>query len=336
MASNSGAATGGFQEEYMNLRKQVAELKLQQKETSRVATRTKEALELQEAKEAMADKVAHYEARIEGMQKHIREVTDRSSKMRGQYEREKTALSTKVDKLALRLESQAGAHKAEKEALVKSLEQEKERSSRLLAQTQEQQEEELRAREAVLRKEYAAEKDALGSEADRLKEAHKRDIEEAAAREQSWQERLEETQQARDRAIHDAEALRQQLKKAQQQIGLLQSSISQCQEGWEGEKNRLLRSADDLRAQMDETERAWRGRLLQAQMEAQEQLEEYRCNKASDLELIHSKLKGVVASRDATIRQLRSELHETQVQLSKLQGLLEHRSRAEGGPGSPA
>lgn len=56
-------------------------------------------------------------------------------------------------------------------------------------------------------------------------------------------------------------------------------------------------------------------------------MEEYRSNKTTEMEMIHSRMKGIIAKRDATIRQLRSELQETQVQLSKLQGIVQQRSK---------
>ena len=55
------------------------------------------------------------------------------------------------------------------------------------------------------------------------------------------------------------------------------------------------------------------------------------------MDLIHARLKAVVSSRDATIRQLRAELGDTRVQLSQLQGFMQQRSREMlgGAGGSP-
>ena len=84
-------------------------------------------------------------------------------------------------------------------------------------------------------------------------------------------------------------------------------------------------------------------------MNFQDQLEDYRRAKESDMDLIHARLKAVISSRDATIRQLRAELGGVQIQLSKLQGFMEQRSREMvaagrsscssergGSPGSPS
>lgn len=47
----------------------------------------KESLAAQREREESASKIGEYEARIESMQKHIREITERSSRMRTMYER---------------------------------------------------------------------------------------------------------------------------------------------------------------------------------------------------------------------------------------------------------
>lgn len=72
----------------------------------------------------------------------------------------------------------------------------------------------------------------------------------------------------------------------------------------------------------------------------QEKLQQYRDAKAADMDMIHGRMKSVLAKRDAVIKALREELQEARVELSKVQGVMQQRSRelvglSGSGPSSP-
>eukprot|EP00951_Prasinocladus_malaysianus_P006820 scaffold48661_cov32-Prasinocladus_malaysianus.AAC.1 len=109
----------------------------------------KDSLLLQQARLETEQRVREYEARIDGMQRHIRDVTDRSSKMRTQFEKyglpdgynnmDKSTLTKKCDRLALKLEDQEQNHKAEMQEVLQGFEQDRQQLQELLSRTQEVQ-----------------------------------------------------------------------------------------------------------------------------------------------------------------------------------------------------
>mmetsp|Transcript_14208 Transcript_14208/g.36813 ORF Transcript_14208/g.36813 Transcript_14208/m.36813 type:complete len:350 (+) Transcript_14208:263-1312(+) len=339
MTQGEGAA--GFQkEEYENLRRQVCELKLQQKQATKIKTQAKESLAQQQLKHEAEAKHREYEFKIEGLQKQVRDVTERSSKVRGQYEREKTALAAKADKLALRLEQQQKEHRGEVEAMRGKFDEERTQLKGLFGEAEQANARRAAERDAYWREQLDALREQLEGRMLQQHEEHRERVAQLEEDEISWRQSCDELRNARDDVQDELDALREEYQKAQEQVRLLQTAFSASKHEWQEERELLRRRQGELRRQALEAEQRMKDGMMAAEAEWQEKLQQYRDAKAADMDMIHGRMKSVLAKRDAVIKALREELQEARVELSKVQGVMQQRSRelvglSGSGPSSP-
>jgi chromosome segregation ATPase len=307
MASATSRAPTGFnQSMYQNLKQHVTDLKKEQARTLKSSEQAQGvvALEVLRVQQHYEEQLTACKQEIAGLQQHLAERTERSSKLRVQLDREKKAAGLQQERLQKLVQQLHDDHdKALADAKARHAADLEDLRKQLAAQAVQHDDERRRLEDE--KQLVAKELDEwCEGEVEAVKSQAAEAVEAARAAAAACKAQLERQQGKTADALQLLEAANAQLAQERGAGRALRERVDELQE-------RVQREACDKRQLIDqcETERQLgREQLKSAQLEHSAAIQDQRARRVMEMEAVQGRLRHIISKKDAIIAMLKVEL----------------------------